>query len=561
MCKTDNTPDLAYLRGTTNYGDNVEDEWLIVYMLRELSLQRPDLWIRVYDSDGEFLLIEAAKVVPSWLGPEMDLNRVWIHDGKLWLIGTAGETSPANLQALQLREAIDLIRHGSPLVHSSPAVEAEAFYRLEKYPETLSNLIHHALVTVPRKLVHVLHVLPKLVSHATEELCQLGAGSPESFLSDPKRCTFPPVDLVTVSVRFTKFIYAQLWSHPFDPPPAWRGPVTRAETENIKGISDGQKKLHRLLLGMKLTIGFEALAVRSPESAYRMVRALSLILDDMQEDGDSALPSDDEIRGWKDSEREDSDSWMDVEFDDLDRELRGEKPKDGVVGGAAGHADLRKLVSRMEAFMNDDRSGPEGAELDDDDNDDDDDSNSEADDMDNEIDEDADINLDGEQFVRMMQEMLGLTPNSGPLQPHTSDGGEVASEDLHPVGASDNEEDVETIARRMESELRAHGALSLEAPDPLSRSTLRKTLPRNDSAKSSAGQLVTGGETPREEGVAKQEGDIDIQYNLAKNLLASFREQHGLSGPAGNILSMLDIKLPRDDAPDDEEPKVKPGKG
>lgn len=67
---------LSYLRGRTNYGDSVEDEWLIVYLLRELSKQFPDAWIRIFDADGEFLLIEAANVLPPWLNPEVAEFRV-----------------------------------------------------------------------------------------------------------------------------------------------------------------------------------------------------------------------------------------------------------------------------------------------------------------------------------------------------------------------------------------------------------------------------------------------------------------------------------------------------
>lgn len=67
-----------YLNGITNYGDSVEDEWLVVYILKELSSRFPTLWIKVVDSDGEFLLIEAANALPRWLNPEIADNRVSI---------------------------------------------------------------------------------------------------------------------------------------------------------------------------------------------------------------------------------------------------------------------------------------------------------------------------------------------------------------------------------------------------------------------------------------------------------------------------------------------------
>ena len=54
----------------------MEDEWLIVYILRELSIIHPDIWVRVVDTDGQFLLIEAANTLPRWLNPEVADFRV-----------------------------------------------------------------------------------------------------------------------------------------------------------------------------------------------------------------------------------------------------------------------------------------------------------------------------------------------------------------------------------------------------------------------------------------------------------------------------------------------------
>lgn len=67
---------MSFLHGQTNYGDSIEDEWLIVYMMLELSKQHAKAWMRMTDTDGEFLLIEAANVLPSWLNPEIAAFRV-----------------------------------------------------------------------------------------------------------------------------------------------------------------------------------------------------------------------------------------------------------------------------------------------------------------------------------------------------------------------------------------------------------------------------------------------------------------------------------------------------
>lgn len=68
---------IARLEGSTRTGESVEDEWWIVYLLLEISKKWPDVAIDIHDSDGQFLLIEAADVLPSWITPENAANRVW----------------------------------------------------------------------------------------------------------------------------------------------------------------------------------------------------------------------------------------------------------------------------------------------------------------------------------------------------------------------------------------------------------------------------------------------------------------------------------------------------
>lgn len=67
---------ITFLCGRTEYGDSVEDEWVIVWLLRELTKKFPDLWVKLGDNDGEFLLIEAAGSLPAWLESEVADNRV-----------------------------------------------------------------------------------------------------------------------------------------------------------------------------------------------------------------------------------------------------------------------------------------------------------------------------------------------------------------------------------------------------------------------------------------------------------------------------------------------------
>jgi hypothetical protein len=46
------------LWGAVTFGDNVEDEWYVTWLLTELTRGLPGLAARVWDEDGDFMLIE-----------------------------------------------------------------------------------------------------------------------------------------------------------------------------------------------------------------------------------------------------------------------------------------------------------------------------------------------------------------------------------------------------------------------------------------------------------------------------------------------------------------------
>lgn len=66
----------AHIYGVCHYGDNIEDEWFVVYIVKEITKKINSLVARIVDSDGEFLLVEAANSLPSWASPSNCTNRV-----------------------------------------------------------------------------------------------------------------------------------------------------------------------------------------------------------------------------------------------------------------------------------------------------------------------------------------------------------------------------------------------------------------------------------------------------------------------------------------------------
>ncbi|KAK0611147.1 SGT1 protein-domain-containing protein [Immersiella caudata] len=537
---------LSYLHGITNYGDNVEDEWLVVYLLRGLTKSFPELWIRVCDSDGEFLLIEAAKVLPKWLSPENDSNRVWIHNGKLRIIPLQSVAGSPASKSLSLQEALVAITSAPDSLIHSTLIEAEAFYRLEKYPGQITDSIHHSLATIPRKLACILHARPKAIAPATEAFYLRDPLSLRPLLSASGPLLFPPQDLITISMRFTRVLYAQLKSQRFEPPPVWSSLLEAAETEVASATKDAPKKLSRLELGMKVTTGFEILAKNGHERDNRVAREVALLVEDLEEDGDSALPPDSEIKTWVDVNREDDDSWMDIDFRDFEQELEG-KQKGIKTGGGIGFGDagtqagLQKIVSRFEAFLNDENAGVDGAELDEMDEDDDesdDGDDDDDDDDDSSDDEDKDVSFDEEQFAKMMREMMGLPSEEASQEKGKAtsvSAGRASSTNKPEDDRKSEDEEIQKLMMQMESELKGLGALSLEQP------------PAKRPAVKAGGSKTEMGEED------ENDKEVDIDYNLAQNLLKSFKSQAGMAGPAGNLLSLMGMPLPRDEGESDDD--------
>ncbi|CVL13309.1 related to sgt1 protein [Fusarium proliferatum] len=536
---------LLYLHGITDYSDAVEDEWLIVYILRELSKSHPNLWIRVFDTDGEFLLVEAANVLPRWLNPEIDNNRAWINKGNLLLIPVKdGEGLRA--RHLELPDAVQVIKTKRDALAHSGFVEAEAFYRLEKYPRQISESLHHSLITIPRKLAYILHSLPKSVAPAVEEFYLRDPIALKRVVSPTQPLAFPPEDLITVSVRFSKVLFAQLRSQRFDAPPSWSEVLRKAQKEAPSGETD--TVMARLDIGMKLTCGFEMLAAKAEKSKSRVVRELAIELEDLSEDGNEALPSDEDIKAWTDHDRDDSEAWMDINYQDFEKELDGKREnassnsKSGF-GDANTQSDLRKIVSRFEAFLNDDSAGMDGAELDEMDYDDDDDDEF---DEDSES-EDKEVSFDEEEFAKMMREMMGL-PSTGPS---TNTAKKAATQPKPPVIDEEDEEDeeIQKLTTEFEAELNQFGALKL---DPVEKQTRLKDVTQKEGESSL---------TDIKEEEEDSDGEVDIDYNLAKNLLESFKSQAGMAGPTGNLLGMMGFQLPRDEEDENEKEDEETGHG
>ncbi|KIV83722.1 hypothetical protein PV11_05721 [Exophiala sideris] len=429
----------------------------------------------------------------------------------------------------------------------STSMEEEAFFRLRNYPGQIAENMHHAMITIPRKLSFLLHQKPAYISPAIEAfyLRDPVALKPLQKKENKDTMTFSPQDFVTVSVRFPRAGYAQVKSQDF-PMPAVFQDTMPSRTES--------KAYTRAETGMKVTCGFEMLLTDAQYQDRTTVREMKMLLDDLKT-GDEQLPTNADIEGW--DQREDDEKWLDIDFDDLQKELGGEKGKKAGFGDKATQENLSRIVKQFEQFLNDDTGGPDGAGLFGEDSDDDLD---DEDDEDEDEDEDKDASFNEDEFSKMMQEMMGMPPEvmkeimtgklgpgadakdpslrAGLRQPQPPDGpGHVEEAEV----SDENDEDMQAFMKQMEAELRNTGALDLEPASTSSKQPVLKGAKQD---------------TPEDVDELSSDDDIDneIDINLAKNLLESLRSQAGMAGPGGNLMGMMGLDMPEDDDNDDGQP-------
>lgn len=548
----------SHLRGRTNFGDSISDEWTIVYLLVELSKMFPSAWIRIHDTDGEFLLIEAANSLPKWLNPEIAENRIWINDGHLKILPLSSSDSTS--RNLNIQAAIASIKTSSEKLLVDPTIEKEAFYRLREYPQAINSSLHHSLTSVPRRLAYILHRNPAYIAPAIEAFYLRDPISLKPLeTKDTATLSFPPEDFVTVSLKFTKVGFAQLRSQIFDPPPAWTSVIPRMQDEKVAR-------------GMKLTCGFEMLVSDHQNQDKRSVREIKLLLEDV-ESGEESLPNDEEIREWP--RIEDDEKWLDIDYNDFENELSGKaagSTKDGEKSGfgdQGAQENLRKMVSRFQDFLEDDEAGAEGVDGDIDEMDDDDDDESsksgEEDSAEDEVEDEKSSATDEAEFEKSIKKTMTMPTHHIEESGLLDEARKLALQDDEDADSVDEDEEMRKVIELMEKELKGHGALDLNAdgskgkgkgkgkasvktekkvafgPEkPPHMQVQKQTVRFDDGTEEEVG--------PGDEELSSDEEDYnDVDLGLAKNMLEAFKGQAGMAGPAGNLMKALGVGMPRDE--------------
>lgn len=567
----------AHMYGMTKFGDNIEDEWFIVYVIKQITKEFPELVARIEDNDGEFLLIEAADFLPKWLDPDNSANRVFFHHGELCIIPVPRKSEripwlPMTPPTIQ--QALSIISAHPEAVSASESIQAAVDRRVSGYPERIEASLHRAHCFLPAGIVAVLKQRPRLLSAAVQAF----------YLRDPidlRACcvfkTFLPETRIMASVTFTKCLYAQLVQQKFVPDrrsgyglpppshPQYRAyelgmklahgfeilcskcsphfsdsrkslvtasPLWASFLESLKrndyfkGLMDGSAQYQERL---EMAKNYFQLSIHRPESSLAMSPGEEILTVLQTQPFDVAELKTEEA----DLPPEDDDQWLDLSPDQLDQLLQDaagrKESQPGPQKEELQNYDVAQVSDSMKAFISK-VSSHKGAELPRDPS-------------------EAPITFDADSFLNYFDKILGAKPQESDSE---DDPGE---EDVEGV---DSDDDVGFEAQESESLKGALGSLKsymARMDQELAHTSMGRSFTTRERLNKDPPSHTANDNSDEEDSSA---GDcaveaVDVDLNLISNILESYSSQAGLAGPASNLLHSMGVRLP-DNA--DHNPQV-----
>ena len=228
------------LRGGVSFGDCVDDCWYVAHIAREISVRHASIVLaaRVWDDDGEFLLIETAETLPRWVTPERATGTTFLRNGELVVVdadSTREDDRDATTRALERVETTRAL---------GPMTQKVLNDKLDACPARALANRHDAYAVVPASVARVLRREPQLIAFAIESF---RARDPAGLRAAAEMVTFPPKDFHPTAVRMSRRLYAQVTGERFEPPKCYRLPPKTSE------------EFDAFELGMKIACGLEML--------------------------------------------------------------------------------------------------------------------------------------------------------------------------------------------------------------------------------------------------------------------------------------------------------------
>lgn len=527
---------IKFLEGSTYFGDNIEDEWFIVYLLFSITERFPHLAATIRDNDGEFLLIEAADYLPKWLQPETSENRTFIHQGKFHIIPLPSKPSEITTFPVgkpSLHQALKILKTNADKTIASPWIQDPILKKIEEYPMKARDSFHNVLCYIPLEVKYLLETKKSLISPAV--LAYVNQ-DPVDTRACQQLTHFKLDSLVPYRVCFTKCLYSQLIQQNFIP--------GKRAMKFLPEVSSNAYKGH--LIGLQLTHGFEilynqpidytngneTLNISSSQQWEKYLESLTKhgyfqnevvgsqlytqllksakeyftknCLNSEQRQNSTIemkcilenMPMPDETSDQSKAEQflpDDDESWLNVSFEELDSILSryGENTGEDI--------DLKKVVKGMNSFV-ERISSYEGVEF--------------------PTEVDNDIKFDPDGFMKSLETFTKRV--------NTVDTETISDDDLTGSDINDDDE-ICQYASAMDHELSSTN---------VGKSFIK--IQENKPCLSMASKV----ENPVHATENDKMTPVDIDLNLVQNLLKSYSLQEGLPGPVSNILNTMGIVLP-----------------
>lgn len=540
-----------YLRGETQVGDEIQDEWVVTALLMEITNRFPDVIVRVRDSDGEFLLIECADALPEWVHPENSDGRVLLRNGTLHLVSPSivpeeeGDDEALRRRQSKKKKATKKSRADpfddenavrcmravlqQPLeTKASDAMQRALSSKLSQVPPFMKENRHRVRCLLPANAARVLTQRPEVLGAAVEAF----------YYREPKFATsvctkmevFSPVEQSPPQQRmiaFSRCMFAQLKQQQFfAPKPFQKCPLYHdVLSSGAETTQSTDSEVLAAEIGMKLACGLEILYATGAEDQFG--KSWRELIDTTLQSDDK--PSDSSAIDVELLEENDDDSWLYVHPDSLEEKLRqveasmGMAKKEATAGdldeGAGGAEELENIATMFNNFLGG-ISGIDGVEG------------------------NESIQFDMSAFMEILNGagLEGGDENSQ-RQPRFSDGGEYFYEDDDDDFGGDGSSDKNSDSDDEEDDARMEAAMA-EMDAELSSTHMAKSFARFEHVSDLGSQLEGGDDEALDSDLDDEitaDKPLDLDFNLLSNLLESFASQDGHAGPVSNILSELNF--------------------
>jgi hypothetical protein len=240
-----------YLHGITFCKDSPDDCSFVLWIVYEISLRFFDAFVRVTDSMGELLFINASESMDERVNDD-DLapNHGWVHEGQLKRI--PGNATSSVDGSFTIQDAYEYIKSGKRLIENDKFTRAafKESYILFSKQLWRDACFQNAKVLVPKRVAAALHTRPDLLTKALRKVHADDELDPDYFIDlVPQLEHVDTNEMVEVSVKFPKATFALTLSQ--------KPSLYRWYMENVKEKPKSTVNNYSKVLGAGITLGFE----------------------------------------------------------------------------------------------------------------------------------------------------------------------------------------------------------------------------------------------------------------------------------------------------------------